>query len=195
MSTILTFQHGSGFIEDALDWCRGQSWGWRAAILLYLAYIGYHHLIEPLYSSLFSGVTLVVHEAGHLLFRPFGEFLMVAGGSITQVAVPVLAGFGFLRQRDYFAVSVAGGWLAVSLCNLATYVSDAIAQGLPLVGFSSDPIHDWHYLLGAMNLLPCCGLFATLIRCIAFIVLLLSLGFGAWLCRRMAVSRDQLPRY
>ncbi len=30
-------------------------------------------------------VNLPIHETGHLLFRPLGEFMMVAGGSLFQV--------------------------------------------------------------------------------------------------------------
>jgi hypothetical protein len=48
-----------------------------------------------------------VHEAGHVLFSPFGELLEVAGGSITQVAAPILVALLFLRQREYFGIAVA----------------------------------------------------------------------------------------
>ena len=35
-------------------------------------------------------VFVPIHEGGHLLFRFFGEFLNVAGGTITQTGVPLL---------------------------------------------------------------------------------------------------------
>jgi hypothetical protein len=30
-------------------------------------------------------INLPFHEAGHILFSPFGDFLMTLGGSLTQV--------------------------------------------------------------------------------------------------------------
>ena len=45
------------------------------------------------------------HEAGHILFSPFGRFMTVLGGSLTQVLVPLLCAGAFLWQtRDPFAV-------------------------------------------------------------------------------------------
>ncbi|HSS47215.1 MAG TPA: hypothetical protein VLL03_07370, partial [Burkholderiales bacterium] len=78
------------FREEIENWCQGRIWYGRALLLLWLAWIGVEHLRDPLYSSLFGGLNLGIHEAGHLLFRFFGfEFLMVAGGTLLQLAAPV----------------------------------------------------------------------------------------------------------
>jgi hypothetical protein len=46
-----------------------------------------------------DGLNLVIHEAGHVVFRPFGEFLMIAGGSLFQVIVPVtFAGYFYFNK-------------------------------------------------------------------------------------------------
>ena len=37
------------------------------------------------------GIDLVFHEAGHVIFGFFGEFLAVLGGSLTQVLMPMIA--------------------------------------------------------------------------------------------------------
>jgi hypothetical protein len=177
--------------QDAEEWSRSQSWVWRVPVLVYLAYAGYRHATNPQYSSLFSGITLGIHEMGHVLFSYFGEFLTVAGGSISQVAAPIIAGFLLLRQRDFFGVSVAGSWLSFSLYNLATYIGDARARELPLVGLSSDPIHDWNYLLSHTGLLEADHLLAGLTRLIALLILLTSLIFGGWLCALMMGSKTE----
>ena len=39
---------------------------------------------------LIDGVFIPIHEGGHLIFRIFGEFLMVAGGTAMQLLVPPL---------------------------------------------------------------------------------------------------------
>lgn len=171
---------------DAEEWCRGNSWGWRAAVLIYIVYAGYRNIRDPEAWTLFSGLTLALHEMGHLLFSYLGEFLGIAGGSIAQVTAPILAGILLFRQRDYFGVSVAGGWLAISLYELARYIGDARPMVLPLVGFTSDPLHDWNYLLSKMGLLQYDQLLAGFTRLLALLVLLGSLWLGGWLCWTIA---------
>ena len=177
--------------EDAGRWAgEGRSWPPRALLLLVLAYFGWRHLADPEYGSLFSGITLGVHELGHLLFAPLGHWMGMAGGSLTQVLAPVALAWGFLRQRDYYAITVAGTWEGMSLSNLATYVADARAQELPLVSpFGGDPEHDWNYLLSSVGMLRHDTQLAGWVRLAAFLTLAASLAFGAWLCVRMARHR------
>ena len=51
--------------------------------------------------------------------------------------------------------------------------------------FSSDPEHDWHYLLGAMHMLPADHFFAFLIRVAAFVIWSASIAFAVWLLTQM----------
>lgn len=82
----------------------------RAALLVYLAYAGARALADSETWHVFGGLTLGVHELGHVLFSPFGEWLEVAGGSITQLAAPVAAAVVLARQADWFGVGVVGTW-------------------------------------------------------------------------------------
>jgi len=185
-----------GALDDARDWSQGRLWWWRAPLLAYLALVGARHLRSEEYASfLFGGVTFGIHELGHVVFGPLGEWMSIAGGSISQVLAPIAAGAVLLlyrqdgaAQRDWFGVAVAGCWLAFSLFNLATYVGDARNQDLPLLGLSDDPIHDWHYLLDSMNLLALDTTLAFLLRVLAFATWLASLAFGGWLLSVMARS-------
>lgn len=176
---------------DAAAWAgEGRTWPLRAALLAVLAWLGWRHLTDPDYGSIFSGITLGVHELGHLVLSPLGHWLGTAGGSLMQVLAPVAVAYGFLRQRDYFAIAVAGAWESMSLSTLAVYVADARAQALPLVSpFSGDPEHDWNYLLASVGMLAWDTRLAALVRLLAFLVLAGSVGGGAWLCVRMARSR------
>ena len=176
---------------DAAAWCVGRSWVWRAALLAYVAWVGVGHLRDPFYSSLFGGITLGIHELGHLLLSWAGQFLSVAGGSLAQVAAPAAAAWLLYRQRDYFGVAVAGAWESFSLWNLATYVGDARAMELPLVGFVPDPIHDWNWLLSKMGILTWDRGLAALTRLVAFSLWAASLLLGAWLCWNMARTRKK----
>jgi hypothetical protein len=119
---------------------------------------------------------------------------MIAGGSLTQVLAPIVAALLLLRQGDRYGVAIVGTWLTYSLTNLADYVGDARAMALQLVGFSDDPIHDWHYLLNSMHLLPYDTRFALLIRDLAWAVLLGSIALATHVLTRGArQSADATP--
>lgn len=158
-------------------------------LLAYLAFIAMRSLNDYEYWTIFGGLTLVVHEAGHVLFSPLGELLEVAGGSITQVAVPVVVAIVFLRQREYFGISVALAWLSMSLTNLATYIGDARDQILPLVSMGNgDPIHDWHFLLARYAMLGDDRALSRFTNFLAVLALTVALVLGAWLCNAMRLS-------
>jgi hypothetical protein len=171
--------------EDARNWAQGRDWRWRAALMAYLAYTAFRGVVDPMSWNWWAGITLGVHEAGHILFSPFGEFLAVAGGSIMQLAAPLLVAYLMKRQRDWFGVAVGGTWLGSSLASLATYIGDARAQELPLVGFTDQPVHDWYYLLARTGLLRHDTQIAGITRFIAVVVLVGAVLFTVWLCVQM----------
>jgi hypothetical protein len=124
-----------GLLDDARDWSESRSPWARLPLLLYLMYAGVRHLLDPMYRSWFAGLTLVLHELGHLFFSAFGQTLMLLGGSLTQLAAPALvAAYLLFFQRDWFGLSVGVSWLSFSTFELATYVDDANKNQLALVG-------------------------------------------------------------
>ena len=100
-------------------------------------------------------VDLIAHEAGHMLFSWFGEFLMVIGGTLGQLLVPVGILVYFYLRRELYSSSVMLFWVGQNLFNISVYVKDAQAMALPLVsiGGGEDTIHDWNYLLSKFGLL------------------------------------------
>lgn len=172
--------------DDARDWPLDRSPWARLPLLLYLVYAGIRHLLDPMYRSWFGGITLVLHEIGHLLFSMFGQTLMLLGGSLTQLAAPALVALYLLFfQRDWFGLVVGASWLSFSTFELATYVGDANKNQLPLVGFGDKVLHDWDTLLTGWHLLNHCDTFAAILRVIATSLLAASVGFGGWLLYRM----------
>ncbi len=94
---------------------------------------------------------------------PFGELLMIAGGSLFQVIVPaVFAGY-FYRNKHFYSAALVTFWIGESLLNVAVYAGDAVAMQLPLLG-GEDSIHDWNYLLEHLNLLSATPQIAGFIR-------------------------------
>lgn len=179
---------------DAELWCEGRRAWPRALLLAYLGYAGLRHGIDDDYRSWFSGITLAFHEMGHLLFVAFGNTMHLLGGSLLQVAVPLAAAlYLWLRQGDFFGLSVGTAWLSFSLWELAIYVADARRENLPLVGFSDDPQHDWATLLTRWHVLNYADHFAWLLRIVAALSWLAAMALGLWLCLRMWQARPSSP--
>ena len=179
------------FLSDAEEWARGRMWIPRAILLLYLVYADFRFLRDPLSSTMFSGITFAFHEMGHVIFNFAGHFIGSLMGSGMQVLIPIVVVIIFLRQPDYFGAAVGAFWLSFSLFELANYVADARAMDLPLVGFTDDPEHDWHYLLGTLGLLNFDTTLAFLIRVAATLTGLAALAFAVWLLLVMARSKGR----
>ncbi|MEJ2679687.1 MAG: ATP-binding cassette domain-containing protein, partial [Gemmatimonadota bacterium] len=90
-----------------------------------------------------DSVDLPIHEAGHIIFSPFGEFIQFLGGTIMQVLVPAVFLGYFVVQSNRYAATVMMWWIAQNFWNISVYMRDARTQLLPLVGGGE---HDWAYL-------------------------------------------------
>jgi hypothetical protein len=99
-------------------------------------------------------VNLPFHEAGHILFMPFGPFMMSLGGSLLQVLVPAIcAGALLFQQDDAFGASICLWWTGESLIDLAPYIDDARSLQLMLLGGPAAEVegHDWEAILAALG--------------------------------------------
>jgi hypothetical protein len=163
-----------------------------AVVLALLAWIAFRS--EYGYIPLLSDIDLAIHEFGHMLFMPFGiQFLgntmMILGGSLTQVAFPLIFFGYFLRKhadaprRDVFAAMVCLWWSGINLLSVAIYCADSRAGQLMLIdgstGQESDA-HDWNNLLTRWGLLEHDTVIARWMRAIAFIVCVASIVVAAW---------------
>jgi hypothetical protein len=155
----------------------------RLALSVYLGYAGIRHLQDPFYDDAFGAITLVVHEAGHLVCRGFGRTIYILGGSMMQLFVPAfVAVYLLVRQRDWFGCAVGTAWLSFSGWNLATYIGDANKQQLPLAAISPGvPEHDWANLLTQWHLLNACDAIASNVRLVSFVVWAESMLLAGWL--------------
>lgn len=133
----------------------------RAALLAVLVVYGVHlaalDILEAeIWGSLLHYPAVPIHEFGHVLFMPFGEFLHLLGGSLFQVGLPlVFGGILLLKNLDPFAASVMLWWSGVELMDVAPYVYDAYRpRHILLTGRTGDTgAHDFIDVLGDLGVL------------------------------------------
>jgi hypothetical protein len=135
-------------------------------------------------SSLMHPPLLVIHEFGHVLFRPFGEFMTLLGGSLTQVAMPlVFGGIFLLKNRDPYSAAVMLWWSAVSLMDVAPYIYDAYKpQHILLSGRTGDEgAHDIIDVLGDLGLLSRAQPVGRGTHAFAVLMMIAALAWGAYI--------------
>ena len=128
---------------------------------------------------------LVFHEAGHVVFIPFGEFMTIAGGTLGQLIMPaVLCGALLLKNRDAFGAAI-GLWLVgVSFLDIAPYAYDALQPQLMLLGGRTGEDggpHDWVFLLTKLGLLKRAHGVGYFFYLLGLVTIALSMAWGAWL--------------
>lgn len=141
---------------------------------LFILYFGWIAL-DPMQGSFLDTVDLPIHETGHLLFRPFGQFMMVAGGSLFQVIMPAIFVGYFVWQRSFYSAAIVLFWVGQSILNVWVYAADAVVMQLVLTsGFtgSEGSFHDWNYLLTATGLISSTKLVAGIIRFVGTLVII-----------------------
>ena len=154
----------------------------RLALLAFLAIYGFVSLRTPEAYRLLDSVDLAIHETGHLVFAPFGEWLAMFGGTLFQVLVPLAFVAHFLRRGEWFGAAVCLWWVAQNFWNISVYIADARAQQLPLVGGGE---HDWFYLLASAGKLARDRQIAQTVHGIGVLIYMIALGFGVIALRRI----------
>ncbi len=98
------------------------------------------------------------HEAGHyLIFRWFGSFIMILGGTLGQHLLPVVLGAALLwKRKDPYGAALFLWLLGYSISDMGVYMYDALDPQLMLLdgrtGADSDG-HDWQNIFGDLGLL------------------------------------------
>jgi hypothetical protein len=152
----------------------------RGLLLSFLAWTWFRLVRNAQAPTWFAGIDLGIHEAGHLLFAGCGRFLMVAGGTILQLAAPLLAGVLLFRRGDDFGACFAAAWFGVNLNEVSVYLSDARAQVLPLVTVGGgEASHDWAYLLDRFGVIQHDSAIGAVLRGCALVLQAAAIAAGA----------------
>jgi hypothetical protein len=159
----------------------------RAGLLVLVAWWGIRLISlsideAEINSSFLHGPLLVFHEAGHVIFRPFGEFVMMLGGTLGQLLVPaILSAALLLKNRDPLGSSIGLWFVGVSLLDVAPYVYDAFHPKLVLLTGTTgeDGPHDWIYILDAVGLRSQAQGLGTLVHALGAATITGAVAWGA----------------
>jgi hypothetical protein len=145
---------------------------------------------DPFRWHLIDGVNLVIHEAGHIVFMPFGGLITVAGGSLFQIIIPAAFVIYFYRRGQVYSAALVLFWVGESLLNVSVYAGDALDLQLPLLG-GEDSIHDWNYLLSSTGLLPSTLKIAAAIRIAGTLAIFAACFFSLKHARRNDAQAEE----
>jgi hypothetical protein len=132
--------------------------GGRGLLLLILSIWGFRLATATIESnavgeSFLHLVNTPFHEAGHVFFSPFGDFIRVLGGTLGQLIMPLVCCLVLLlKTRDPFGAGAALWWFGENFLDIAPYIDDAGTGELPLLGGNTGEttpygFHDWEYLM------------------------------------------------
>lgn len=158
-------------------------WGWQFISMEYDKVVGGY---PPINQSFMHNVNLVFHEAGHVIFTPFGRFLTILGGTLGQWLIPFIVLCAFLlKTRDTFGATIGLWWLGQSFMDIAPYINDARAGQLILLGGvtgrDAPGYHDWENILRDLGWMQYDHTIAGIVNAIGVTLMLLSFLWGAYL--------------
>src|SRR5580700_8738884 len=141
---------------EPISWMALAAWAAFFIILLIGAAVGGPDGSNGGLLRWFDLVFVPIHEGGHLLFGWFGSmWLMVAGGTLMQLGVPLALAVYFVFRRQIPGTVFCAFFFFEQFLPIATYMADARSQVLTLVtvGDSDTVIHDWFYLFSSVGVL------------------------------------------
>jgi len=94
-------------------------WYGRLALLAVMAIwassVVFGRMTQP--PTLLHLTVILFHEAGHILFMPFGEALRIAGGTLGQLLMPIVCAVALHRRGDNFGAAICLAWMGMSLAD------------------------------------------------------------------------------
>ena len=165
---------------------------WRSLHLALLGWWTFRFATHPLdgpyvAASFLHLVNLPFHEAGHVLFLPFGTFMTSLGGSLLQLIVPLACAVSFARRDDRFGAAVCVWWAGQNLVDLAPYIADARALRLVLLGgFTGAEVegHDWEAILSTIGWLHRDRQLGSAAHIAGSLCMAAAIAAGAWMTWR-----------
>ena len=159
------------------------AWYGRLALLAVIAVWATSVLVSRMTQppTLLHLTVILFHEAGHIVFLPFGEALRVAGGTLGQLLMPAACAVALHRRGDNFGAAICFAWMGMSGADASVYAYDAADPVLPLIGggTGSDSFHDFVFLFDRYGQLDHARGWAMAMKAGAAIVVYASLAWAA----------------
>ena len=130
-------------------------------------------------------VNLMIHEAGHLFFAWGGNTIMLLGGTLGELLVPLLCAAFFWFHRQTYGLAFCVFWFFENFLYIGTYMADARTSALPLVNGDES---DWTLLFGQWGILTHDQQIGHFMRGLGWIGMFAAVG---WLAYRL--YRDSQP--
>jgi len=167
----------------------------RVLIAVLISWWGVRLILSPLESNLAGNlflhyINIPFHEAGHLIFRPFGRIITSLGGSLMQLIVPLVCLTAFLFQtRDTFGAAVSLWWFGENFTDIAPYINDARSLTIPLLGGNTGRtspygFHDWEFILKETGLIQHHHLIARTAQALGELLMALAIAWAIFLLIR-----------
>ncbi len=137
-------------------------------------------------SNFLHMILLPFHEAGHYaIFRWFGQFIMILGGTLGQHLLPIVLGVALLvKRRDPFGAALFFWLLGFSVIDMGVYMYDAYDPKIGLLGggtgAESDG-HDWQNIFGDLKLLKKARGIGLFFGWVGKAMMLAALAWAAWI--------------
>lgn len=180
----------------------------RLGLTVALIPLSFHAFNDAEFGSrlpLLGDIDVAIHEFGHMFFKPFGweflgETMMIAGGSLWQIAFPLIFAGYFLfnkEHRDIHGATIALWWSAINMVDVSVYMADARARVLTLISGltgQEDDGHDFFQLFSRYGILGKDTLYAGRLRVLAGTVMLISIAAGLWVAWKGTPSQAETPQ-
>lgn len=129
-----------------------------------------------------DNANLIIHEGGHFFFSWFGRTIMILGGTLGELLVPFLCAIYFFTQREVFGVAFSCFWFFENFPYIGTYMADARAGVLPLVGGGE---HDWETLFSQWGIIMKDQNIGATVRYLGWVGMIATV---AWLAYRIFLA-------
>ena len=134
-------------------------------------------------------VNLMIHEGGHFFFAWFGDTVRILGGTLGELVVPLLCGAFFWKKRETTAAAFCSFWFFENFLYIGTYMSDARASALPLVGSDES---DWTILFTQWGVLMRDQQIGQTMRFLGWLGMLVTVAWLAYRASRGAARKSWL---
>ena len=180
-------------------------WLGRCALLVAVTLYTFKifHDTAPQYGDLggafLHSVLLPWHEAGHVIFRPFGYFMTVLGGTLGQHLFPITLGVALLvTRRESFGAAIAFCLLGFSVMDMGHYMHDAGDPQMMMVNGQSSAETDGHDFINIFSAMGGWWLQHATTIGIVFVrigqaMMLLGIAWGAWLAWLQKANLSDSP--